>query len=88
MTSTQRYEKYLGLPSLVEQSKISTFTGIKGKIWSRLNGRKEKIVLGGKRNFSQGGYEGFPNLHDDCLPTTKDIMQGHKFHDVEVLVGA
>jgi hypothetical protein len=33
VSATQSYEKYLGLPTLVGQSNVSTFSGIKGKMW-------------------------------------------------------
>jgi hypothetical protein len=41
VNSTNRYENYLGLPALVSHSRISTFNGIKGRIWNRINGWKE-----------------------------------------------
>lgn len=44
MSSTNHYEKYLGLPTLVGRSRISTFNGIKGIIWKRINGWKEKFL--------------------------------------------
>jgi hypothetical protein len=34
--STQRYEKYLGLPALIGRSKISSLSGIKGRIWDKM----------------------------------------------------
>jgi hypothetical protein len=39
-----QYEKYLGLLALVGRSRVSTFTNIKGKIWDRINGWKEKFL--------------------------------------------
>lgn len=50
VSATQGYEKYLGLPSLIGRSKVSTFSGIKGKVWDRINGWKEKFL-------SQAGSE-------------------------------
>jgi hypothetical protein len=32
VSSTQRYEKYLGLPALIGRSKVSAFSSIKGRI--------------------------------------------------------
>jgi hypothetical protein len=50
VSSTTCYEKYLGLPSLVGRSKVSTFTGIRGKIWKCINGWTENF-------FTQAGKE-------------------------------
>lgn len=50
VSSTQRYEKYLGLPDLIGRLKVSSFAGLKGKIWVRINGWKESFL-------SQAGKE-------------------------------
>jgi hypothetical protein len=42
VNSTQSYEKYLGLPSLIGRSRIRSFKSIEGRIWEKLNGWKEK----------------------------------------------
>lgn len=41
---TQQYEKYLGLPALIGRSRISAFAGIKGRIWDKMHGWKEKFL--------------------------------------------
>ena len=46
----QHYEKYLGLPSFVGRNKSACFTQIKERIWSRMQGWKEKLL-------SQAGKE-------------------------------
>jgi len=38
------FEKYLGLPALIGRSKKSSFSFIKGRIWTKLNGWKEKFL--------------------------------------------
>lgn len=38
VSHTIHYEKYLGLPSLIGRSRISTFKCIKERIWKRING--------------------------------------------------
>jgi hypothetical protein len=43
VSSTRRYEKYLGLPSLIGRSRVAAFSGIKSRIWSGL--------MGGRRSF-------------------------------------
>jgi len=41
---TQQFERYLGLPTLIGRSRVSSFNYIKGRIWSKLNGWKEKLL--------------------------------------------
>jgi hypothetical protein len=48
--STQRYDKYLGLPALVGRSRNQAFKSIKERIWRRLNDWKLKFL-------SQAGKE-------------------------------
>jgi hypothetical protein len=50
ISSTRRYEKYLGLPSLVGKSRMEAFMGIKNRIWEQINGWNEKFL-------SQAGKE-------------------------------
>lgn len=38
------FERYLGLPALIGRSRIASFNSIKGRIWSRINGWKEKFI--------------------------------------------
>ena len=40
----QHYEKYLGLLSFVRRNKSTCFTQIKERIWSRMQGWKEKLL--------------------------------------------
>jgi hypothetical protein len=40
----QHFERYLGLPALVGRSRVSSFNYIKGRIWAKLNGWKEKFL--------------------------------------------
>jgi hypothetical protein len=44
VNSTQSYEKYLGLPSLIDCSRVRSFKSIEGRIWEWLNGWKEKFL--------------------------------------------
>jgi hypothetical protein len=44
VSSTQRYEKYLGLPAIIGRSKMKAFEGIKGRIWDRINRWKENFL--------------------------------------------
>jgi hypothetical protein len=62
VNSTTRYEKYLGLPAFVGRSKASSFTVLKGKIWERMNGWKEKFL-------SQAGKEILLKAVIQSIPT-------------------
>jgi hypothetical protein len=44
ISSTQCYEKYLGLPALVGRSKTQTFAGIQNRVGRKLDGWKEKFL--------------------------------------------
>jgi hypothetical protein len=41
---SKQFERYLGLPTLIGRSRVSSFNHIKGRIWCKLNGWKEKLL--------------------------------------------
>jgi hypothetical protein len=42
--SIQQFERYLGLPALIGSFRVSSFNSIKGRIWTKLNGWKGKLL--------------------------------------------
>jgi ribonuclease HI len=56
------FESYLGLPAMVGRSKNRTFKGIKERVWSRINGWKEKFL-------SQAGKEVLIKAVLQAIPT-------------------
>jgi hypothetical protein len=62
VSSTRRYEKYLGLPAFIGKSKVSAFTSIKGRIWDKINGWKEWFL-------SQAGKEVLLKAVVQAIPT-------------------
>ncbi|XP_030939831.1 uncharacterized protein LOC115964710 [Quercus lobata] len=44
LLAIQHYEKYLGLPSFVGRNKKACFTHFKERIWSKMQGWKEKLL--------------------------------------------
>ena len=60
--ATQSYEYYLGLPSLVGRAKKKSFSLIKERIWKKLKGWKEKLLL-------QSGCEILVKVVIQAIPT-------------------
>jgi hypothetical protein len=58
----RQYEKYLGLPSLVGRHKVESFSHIKERVWSKINGWKGQIL-------SQAGREIMIKAVAQAVPT-------------------
>jgi hypothetical protein len=59
---TQSYDKYLGLPTMVDKPRIQAFEGIKGRIWNCLNNWKTKFL-------TQAGKEILIKAIAQAIPT-------------------
>lgn len=46
MNKVNRHKKYMGLPTIIGHSKKAIFTIIKERIWKKVQGWKEKLLLG------------------------------------------
>jgi hypothetical protein len=62
LKATEKYEKYLGLPTLVGRSRMKAFKGIKDKVWARLNDWKVHFL-------SQAGKEILIKAVIQAIPT-------------------
>jgi hypothetical protein len=76
--SIQQYEKYLGLPSLVGKEKLTCFSQIKERVWSKIKGWKEKLLTqAGREILIKAVVQAIPTYTMNCfkLPVTlcKDI---------------
>jgi hypothetical protein len=60
--SSQQYEQYLGLLALIGRSKVNAVSNIKGQIWERISGWKEKFL-------SQAGKEIMLKAVIQAIPT-------------------
>jgi hypothetical protein len=54
-------DKYLGMPVHVGQCRTKVFEYLKGRIWNRIQGWKEKTILGRKRSPNKSS--GSSNSH-------------------------
>jgi hypothetical protein len=71
--SIQQYEKYLGLPSLIGKAKITCFSQIKERVWSKIKGWKEKILSqAGREILIKAVIQAIPTYTMNCfqLPVT------------------
>jgi hypothetical protein len=72
---TTSFEKYLGLPALIGRSKVEAFSDLKGTIWGRMNGWKERFLSqAGKEVFVKGSYPSNPHIHDECFPIAESSL--------------
>ena len=76
--SIQQYEKYLGLPSLVGKEKLTCFSQIKERVWSKIKGWKEKLLTqAGREILIKAVVQAIPTYTMNCFkfPVTlcKDI---------------
>uniref|UniRef100_A0A2N9GPD6 Uncharacterized protein n=1 Tax=Fagus sylvatica TaxID=28930 RepID=A0A2N9GPD6_FAGSY len=71
--SIQQYEKYLGLPSLIGKEKITCFSQIKERVWSKVKGWKEKLLSqAGREILIKAVVQAIPTYTMNCfkLPVT------------------
>ena len=69
VSATQKYESYLGLPALVGRSRLHSFERLKGRIWEKMHGWKEKFL-------SQAGNEVLLKVVVQAIPTyTMSVFQ-------------
>jgi hypothetical protein len=96
ITSTQKYEKYLGLPALIGRSKVSSLLGIKGRIWDKMQGRREKFLShAGKEVLLKAVVQAIPTYTISVFQVPKTLCNeinsmmakfwwGHKENDKKV----
>jgi hypothetical protein len=76
VSSSASYEKYFGLPLLVGRSRVSTFTGIQGKIWERINGWTEIFLTqAGKEVMTKAVIQAIPTYTMSVFQLSKKLYQ-------------
>jgi hypothetical protein len=74
MTSEGDNEKYLGLPVYIGKAKKRIFQYLKGKIWARIQGWKEKILSkAGKEILIKAVVQAIPIFAMSCFDLTKEL---------------
>jgi hypothetical protein len=80
--AVKEYEKYLGLPSFVGQSRRESFTQIKESIWQRLQGWKQKLLSQAEREILiKAVVQAIPAFSMSCFKLPVSLCQ-----DIEVLI--
>ena len=73
---TQRYEQYLGLPSLVGRAKKKSFSLIKERIWKKLKGWKEKLLSqAGREILIKAVIQAIPTYTMSCFRLFKGLIK-------------
>ena len=73
---TQRYEQYLGLPSLVGWAKKISFSLIKERIWKKLKGWKEKLLSQvGREILIKAVIQAIPTYTMSCFRLLKGLIK-------------
>ena len=74
MTSEGANEKYLGLPVYIGRAKKRIFQYLKGKIWAKIQGWKEKILSkAGKEILIKAVAQAIPTFAMSCFDLTKEL---------------
>ena len=64
----KQYEKYLGLPSFVGRKKKQCFDFIKEKVWNKLQGCEEKLLLQvGREVLIKAMLQAIPTYSMNCV---------------------
>lgn len=67
-------EQYLGLPVYIAQSRSKVFAYLKERIWSRMQGWKEKLLSrAGKEIMIKAVAQAIPTFAMGCFDITKDM---------------
>ena len=78
----KKYEKYLGLPVVVGKNKRASLNYIKGRVWDKLQGWKEKLLSQvGKEVLLKAVVIAIPTFAMSCFRLPMGLCQ-----DIEMLI--
>ena len=78
----KEYEKYLGLPAVVGRRKNASLNYIKDRVWSKLQGWKEKLLSqAGKEVLLKAVVQAIPTFAMSCFRLPIGLCQ-----DIEILI--
>ena len=78
----KEYEKYLGLPAVVGKNKRESLIYIKERIWSKLQGWKEKLLSQAEREvLLKAIVQAIPTFAMSCFKLPLSLC-----HDIEVMI--
>ena len=78
----KEYEKYLGLPAVVGKNKRESLIYIKERIWSKLQGWKEKLLSqAGREVLLKAIVQAIPTFAMSCFKLPLSLC-----HDIEVMI--
>uniref|UniRef100_A0A2N9IFR8 Uncharacterized protein n=1 Tax=Fagus sylvatica TaxID=28930 RepID=A0A2N9IFR8_FAGSY len=70
----QEYDKYLGLPSLVGRSKNATFAHLKERVWTKMQGWKERLLSqAGREVLIKAVIQAIPTYTMNCFKLPKKL---------------
>ena len=78
----KEYEKYLGLPVVVGRNRKASLNFIKERVWSKLQGWKEKLLSQvGREILLKAGVQAIPTFAMGCFKLPKGLCQ-----EIEALI--
>ena len=82
VSEVREYEKYLGLPAVVGRNKKASLNFIKERVWSKLQGWKEKLLSqAGKEVLLKAAVQAIPTFAMSCFK-----LPGGLCDEIEALI--
>uniref|UniRef100_A0A2N9EM29 RNase H type-1 domain-containing protein n=1 Tax=Fagus sylvatica TaxID=28930 RepID=A0A2N9EM29_FAGSY len=74
LPAIHQYDKYLGLPSLVGRSKHATFAHLKERVWTKMQGWKERLLSQvGREVLIKAVIQAIPTYTMNCFKLPKKL---------------
>ena len=74
LPAIHQYDKYLGLPSLVGRSKHATFAHLKERVWTKMQGWKERLLSQARREvLIKAVIQAIPTYTMNCFKLPKKL---------------